>query len=344
MSKKNLILLVVLSIIGALSVYIHKQRGSGTIKPELHDFAVEDTAAVTKIFLADKVGQTVLLERKNDNEWTVNGTHKARKDAVDVLLKTIKRVEMKAPVANTAHDNIVRLMAGKSIKVEIYEGEDKVKTYYVGDATKDNMGTYMLIEGSRTPFICHIPGFYGYLSGRYMARSWEWRDTEIFNYSLPQISEIRVDFHQEPEKSFKIIHSADRKVQLFRTYPKEELVENMDTVFVKRYMLNYRNVRFESIQAYDAARVDSIVQSPPYFSISVKNPAGEMSTVTSYRLPANPGAIDGNDQPLVWDPDRMHAVVNGDESEIMLIQYFSFDRLTVNISDLQIDPKLRRDN
>lgn len=342
--KRNLIGLVVLLVLAALAYYVYLERGKGTIKPELHDFAVEDTAAVTKIFLADKIGQTVLLERQGPNGWTVNSTHKARKDAVDVLLKTIKRVEMKSPVANTAHDNIVRLMAGKSIKVEIYQGKDKVKTYYVGDATKDNMGTYMLIEGSRTPFICHIPGFYGYLSGRFMTRAWEWRDTEIFSYRLPEIAEIRVDFHQEPERSFKITHSPERVVQLFRTYPKESLVENMDTVFVKRYMLNYRNVRFESLQKYDAERVDSIVNSPPYFTISVKDPQGQVRSVTSYRLPANPGAIDGNDQPLEWDPDRMHAILNGNETEVVLIQYFSFDRLTANIKDLQSDPLLRRDN
>ncbi|MFM1874800.1 MAG: hypothetical protein RL266_537, partial [Bacteroidota bacterium] len=318
--------------------------GSGTIKPDLHDFAVEDTSAITKIFLADKTGQTVVLERKSTAEWMVNKDHKARKDAVDVLLKTIKRVEMKAPVANSAHDNIVKLMAGKSTKVEIYQGDKKVKTYYVSDATKDNMGTYMLIEGSRTPFICHIPGFYGYLTSRYMVRPLEWRDTEIFAHTLPQIAEVKVEFHQEPERSFKITHSANRVVELFKLFPKEEKADKMDTTFVKRYLLGFRNVRFEGIQPYKPERIDSIVNSPPYFTISLTDMQGENHSVTSYRLPANPGAIDANDEPLLWDPDRMHGVIDGNENEIVLIQYFSFDRLTPPIASLQIDPKLRRDN
>ncbi|MFC2176704.1 DUF4340 domain-containing protein, partial [Bacteroidota bacterium] len=267
--KKNLIGILVLLLLGATSYYVYQQRGSGTIKPDLHDFAVKDTAAITKIFLADKIGQTVTLERKNAAEWTVNKDHKARKDAIDVLLKTINRVEMKAPVAKTAHDNIVKLLAGKSTKVEIYEGSKKVKTYYVGDATKDNMGTYMLIEGSATPFVCHIPGFTGYLTSRYMARSLEWRDTEIFKNSLQQIAEVTVEFYQNSERSFRIRHAANRVVQLSKLHPKEELVENMDTTSVKRYLLHYRNVRFEGIQPYKAARVDSIVHSPPYFKITV---------------------------------------------------------------------------
>ena len=342
--KKNLIGIFILLVLGAIAYFVYQQRGSGTIKPELYDFAVEDTAGITKVFLADKMGQTVLLERKSDREWTVNKDHKARKDAIDMLLKTIKRVEMTAPVAKTAHDNIVRLLAGKSTKVEIYKGNEKVKTYYVGDATKDNMGTYMLIEGSSTPFVCHIPGFIGYLSGRYMTRPLEWRDSEIFAYSLPQIAEIKVEFHKEPERSFRITHSKDRVVQLYKLHPKEELVRDMDTVFVKRYMLEYRNVRFEGIQPYDAERVDSIANSQPYFSITVTDREGQTKSVTSYLLPANPGAIDVEGNPLVWDLDRMHGVVNGNKSEIMLIQYFTFDRLTVPIKALQVDPKLRRDN
>lgn len=342
--KKNLIGLLILLILGAIAFIVYQQHGSGTIKPQLHDFAVKDTANITKIFLANKAGQTILLERKNSKEWTVNKDYKARKDAVDVLLKTIKRVEMKSPVAKTAHDNIVKLLAGKSTKVEIYKGDEKVKTYYVGDATKDSQGTYMLIEGSSTPFICHIPGFVGYLSGRYMTRILEWRDSEIFAYTLPQIAEIKVEFHDEPERSFRITHSKDRVVQLFQNSEKEELVSNMDTVFVKRYMLNYSNVRFEGIQPYDEARVDSIMNSPKYFTVSVTDRKGETKTITSFRLPANPDAFDINGNPLTWDLDRMHGMLNGNEKEALLIQHFTFDRLTVPIETLMIDPKLRRDN
>ncbi len=342
--KKNLIGLVVLIILGTLAFVVYQQRGSGTIKPDLHDFAVADTAGVTKIFLADKTGQTVLLERQSESEWQVNKEHRARKDAVDVLLKTINRVEMKALVANTAHDNIVKLLAGKSTKVEIYKGEDKVKTYYVGDATKDNMGTYMLIEGSRTPFICHIPGFFGYLSSRYMTRPLEWRDSEIFSHRLSQIAEINVNFPQEPNRCFKITQSKYRVVQLSRLSPTETLVPNMDTVFVKRYLLNYRNVRFEGIQPYTPERVDSIVSSPAHFKITVTDYSGVKNEVTAYRIPANPGDIDPEGNPLKWDPDRMHGVINGNTEEVALIQYFTFDRLTVPIESLMIDPKLRRDN
>jgi hypothetical protein len=40
-------------------------------------------------------------------------------------------------------------MASKSTKIEIYSKGEKVKQYYVGHATQDNTGTYMLLTNSR---------------------------------------------------------------------------------------------------------------------------------------------------------------------------------------------------
>ena len=54
------------------------ERGSEPSN-QLHDFAVKDTSAITKIFLADKFGATVTLEREDVGEWTVNEDYKAEK-------------------------------------------------------------------------------------------------------------------------------------------------------------------------------------------------------------------------------------------------------------------------
>jgi hypothetical protein len=60
-------------------------------------------------------------------------------------------------------------MASKSTKIEIYSKGEKVKQYYVGHATQDNTGTYMLLTNTETdenyeePFVTHIPGFEGFI-------------------------------------------------------------------------------------------------------------------------------------------------------------------------------------
>jgi hypothetical protein len=79
-------------------------------------------------------------------------------------------------------------MAAKSTKIEIYSKGEKVKQYYVGHATQDNTGTYMLLTNPETdknyeePFITHIPGFEGFLSTRYLTESS--RLERSFNFKL----------------------------------------------------------------------------------------------------------------------------------------------------------------
>lgn len=328
--KKNIVGMLVLALLAAVAYYAYQQRGTGTLKPALHDFAVEDTAAVTRIFLADKFGRKVTLDRVSDTEWTLNGRHKARKDMMDVLLKTVYRVEMKAPVSESAHNNIVRLLAGKSVRTEIYQGDKLVKAYYVGDATNDNMGTYMLLEGSSTPFICHIPGFNGYLTARFVTDELTWRDTEVFANRLHQMAEVEIDYNEFPDRSFRVRRAKGGKFSMETLHPEPKPIAQFDTVEVMRYLLGYENIRFEKVQGYPKAMVDSIVNSRWYYRIKLTEPDGRVRSITTYRIPFDPADLEVQDEELDWDPDQMHAVIHGNTDEVVLAQYFVFDRLTVD--------------
>ena len=159
---KNNILIFIAIFLSAVSAYLYFAEERGTIRQELKDFAVDDTASITKIFLADKVKHSVTLTRIKQCHLEVDNKYRASKDLVDVLIKTIKTIEVKSPVARDARDNVIKRLSTGAIKVEIYQGEDTPsKVYYVGGATKSTMGTYMLLENSTEPFIMHIPYFYG---------------------------------------------------------------------------------------------------------------------------------------------------------------------------------------
>jgi hypothetical protein len=55
-------------------------------------------------------------------------------------------------------------------------------------------------------------------------------------------------------------------------------------------------------------------------------------TITTYRIPADPDEVDFNGGPMDWDPDKMHAVVNGNDQGDRVGAIFSFDRLTVDFT------------
>ncbi len=150
--KKNILPIVMLIVLAGISIYFYLTKSGSTLKPELTNYAVEDTAAISKIFLADKAGHTITLERKSTDEWTVNGEFTARQDGVKNLLDAMARVEIKAPVNKSAYETIVKRLSSAGVKVEIYtNGSSPEKVYYVGGSNQEHTGTEMLLEGSSTP-------------------------------------------------------------------------------------------------------------------------------------------------------------------------------------------------
>jgi len=90
---------------------------------------VQDTASVTKIFLADKKDRTILVEKIKPGEWELNEEHKARNSAVNQLLETMKNLVPKYPVPEAAHNTIVSQLAAASVKVEVYQTVPRIDIF-----------------------------------------------------------------------------------------------------------------------------------------------------------------------------------------------------------------------
>ena len=170
MKKSTWIFIVLAVVLGAAAYYISTSKNSGsTIEADERDFAIADTQNITKIFIASRHDRSSLLERQADGTWTVNKDYKARKDGIDILLETINRITVKAPVSKAKFDHVVKHLSTRGVKVEIYkDGKKPFKTYYVGTPNQDHTGSFMMIDGATKPFLMHMEGFFGFLSTRYI--------------------------------------------------------------------------------------------------------------------------------------------------------------------------------
>jgi hypothetical protein len=324
-NKYSLIAVIILAVIAAYFIYT---QNVGTIKKELKDFAVEDTNAVTKIFLADRDGNSVLLEKQEDNTWMVNNKFKARQDAISMLLKTMHKVEIKAPVAKSAFENTVALLSTKGIKVEIYTGGKKPsKVYYVGNATSDKFGTYMLLENSSVPFITHIPGFYGFLTPRYFTEEEDWRSTELFKYNINDLKSVEFINHEKPEDSF-LITDIDTENPIVKSPVDGKVFNNIDTTKIVGYLQLYQsiNIEFYLNNKVSKSEQDSVIKCCPKFDLTVTDLLGNKKTIKAYNKPLPEGTLDINGKPLKYDFDKMYAVIN-DGKDFVSIQYYVFDPL-----------------
>lgn len=273
MKKSTLIILSVLIALTALSIYIYKNKNkTSTIDKEASDFKYKDTAAIDKIFLADKNGREILVERKAEG-WVLNGKFHVRPDVIELLLYTIRSLEVKSPVSKNGRTSVIKIMAAKSTKIEIYSKGEKVKQYYVGHPTQDHTGTYMILTNLETgenyeePFITHIPGFDGFLSTRYVTDDIDWRDRLLINYRPPQIKQIKMELHGIPDSSFVIELFSMQRFGL-KTIKGKSLPFEEDKL--KQYIAYFQNVNCEIVLDKKDPLVDSLSKSGlPFATLTI---------------------------------------------------------------------------
>jgi len=327
--KKNRLTIIAFLALAACAVWLIWSRSTSTLKGELRDFAYADTANINRIFLADRQGNRSELVRKPGGTWRVNDKYDARTDMVNNLLKTICQVEVRSPVGKNLYNNTMKLMAARSVKVEIYAGDEVVKTYYVGHPTADNLGTFMYMEGSTVPFITHIPGFDGFLSTRYVTAETEWRDRSIYRYDPRKITGVEVKDLARPERSFRVSRNPDStySVILIRD---EKPVQPVDINSTRSFLASFQATFFDRVD-YEMAMTkrDSITGAGPFALISVKLDDGSEKSLTCYRKPVTEGSNQQYDpfgKEYPYDMNKFYAFMTGDTS-LLVCQYFHFDRI-----------------
>jgi hypothetical protein len=322
MKRNTLIIAALVVVLGVFAIVLLTKNSTGTIKPELKDFAVQDTASIDKIFMVKKSNEQVTLTREEDG-WMVNGRYEVRSDAIDLLLKTIHRLKVKAPVSKSALDYVLKMMATRNTKVEIYSKGKLVKTYYVGGPTQDQIGTFMMLEGSSVPFVVSIPGFVGYLSTRYFTNEFEWRTPMLLKYDFNEIARIESVNNDNPEQSFLLLNGNN-------TLSMSRLKDNyqapvMDTLAVRFFVSNFERVACEFFaDLLPPETLDSLEMATPFHVLKVTDIYGKTTTIEAHRR--EPGEQADPEAPVPeYDLERMYAKIN--DNNWVVIQYFVFNPL-----------------
>ncbi len=333
---KNKTLFVVLFIFLSVTVYFVIRQSGSTIKEELKDFAVKDTASITKIFIADRNGNSITLEREKNGVWKLENKYIPKSDFLKLLLDCIYKIDVKNRVSKAAYNNVVKELASTGIKCEIYLDSEKkpFKTYYVGGQTEDALGTFMILENSSLPFITEVPGFNGYLTPRYSVSLDAWRQTSLFQFALGEIKSVSVKYTNYPEKSFSI-QSSNGSYHVTSLADKK-ILKNTDSVSIENYLSFYTNVFFENWdREMSEWRNDTLLKFPPSITVSVTDNNNYLKEVDIYPMPVSSASLtkeDNTGKPLQYDVDRMYGYVRP-EKEFVIIQHYTFDKLLRQLSD-----------
>ena len=318
MPRKQLFYFAIIILMAALIWFLSNDKKS-TISVE-NNFAINDTASVSKIFIADRNGTTITLKR-NEKNWEVNNKYGVRKDAIKTILTTINQIRVQRPVSNSAFDNVIKNLATTGVKIEIYTNQDAPnKTYTIGSTTSNHLGTYMFLAGSKTPFIVHIPAFNGFLTPRYGIQGnkisvKDWRTTNIFSLKPEKIARVKLNHIQYPEKSFTLITDS------------MTLLNNLGigVRFDQEKVLHLLNAfKLLNCESYKDDK-DKIEFATPLHELILNN-----DTLRTYAIGNGKLLKDRKDNFTV---KRMYATLNN--GELMLIQDYVFNKVLITIEQLQ---------
>ncbi len=335
--KRRIVLLIILLALGALAWWLNGRPGHTTLDAPLSDFVVADTASVDRIHLADMHGRTIDLHRTPQG-WQVNGLYATDRTKVDLLLRTFKRVEVRSPVPKSAEANVLKAMASGGTKVEIYQGGKRpVKTWIVGQGSRDNFGTYMLLEvegigRSPSPFVMNMAGFTGVLNTRFTTQIDEWRASTVFRFTdLHDLKAVEVELPQAPTQSYHIDHLDDGRVRL--TDLKGGLLP-LDSTLVRGALLPYQQLNYEYIiRGMATAKRDSLLKALPNHIVRVEDRTDKVIEARFWHLPYTGDEPVFNEARPLHDPRHMYALV--EDTLLVMVQRASFDHILQPASALQ---------
>ena len=330
--KRSYLLPLVLLCLAGISVYVYvnKSKKSSVDHAEARNFRYKDTAAITKIFIADKEGNSSTIRREKGG-WVVNGKYPCRGEAILNLLEVIRNVEVSMPVPKEARNTVIKYLASSALKVEIYKGDELVKQYYVGHETDDSEASYMLLtdvesgKNYEEPFACFIPGFKGFLQPRFITKENEWRDRVVMNYIPPQMKVITArNYEAAPDSSFSIELLTPSTFRLKDGKGKEMTFDGQK---MRQYLMYFQNVSYEVlITGRNKKLQDSLLAVKPFYTMDITTDGFKTDTYRFYRK-----AFTGEVNPELgvrydYDPDRLY--LNFDNGkEWALVQYYVFGKL-----------------
>lgn len=340
---KNLIGIVILIVI-SIATYIFvfngdEEIGLNTNKEDFKDFAIEDTASVTKIFMSHANGNQLLLTKQTDDTWMVNNEFEARIDAVQLILKTLKDIKVRGVVSKGSMKNTIKRLATTSTKVEFYTGGDRPeKTWYIGGPTASKLGTYTLLEKdgvkSSKPYITHMIMERGSLGSRFFADPTLWRERVVMKCNPKEIKSIEVKHSYDTAVSFIMEQYTFGKFKV-TNLTNGETSELFNGIAIP-YFNQFEEVFYEYIDTRTSQnKIDSIYARLPRHSIKVTMNDGEIFTLKTYNMPVREGALLGGKE-IDYHPERMYLKCNKmNQKESPIVQNYTFDNLTPSLDILK---------
>ncbi len=292
MKKIYFYLSIIFVLLLLIAFGIIKSQKTSSLRIDKRNFSIQDTLLINQITIENRSLEKIKLNRDhNADQWILNDSLIANQYLINLLLKTIKSMKVKKPIARAALPNIIKRMAVQNTRVDIFQKNKKIKTIYIGGETPDQLGTFMMIDGAKEPYVVHIPGFNGYLSSRFSCKEELWMSKKIFNNKIISGKYIFKNFKK-------------------KSFLKSESLIKLNNIYCESFLTSNKD--------FD---VNEIKNRIPFLTIEIENKNKNIERLYCVRKkPTNKEKYKNHK----YDRERFYGIK---DNKLMLIQYKQFENL-----------------
>ncbi|MDZ4839446.1 MAG: hypothetical protein SGJ04_05520 [Bacteroidota bacterium] len=280
--KRVAIGILILGLIGfAAWTLLYKNSNQGAVVP-LQAFSIADTGSITKIIISNKLGDTSTLIRQTNGGWMVNNTYQVDKVKIYNLLATLKLIQIKNTLSDSAKQNTIKTMMMGSFSFEAYNGDKLLNKYYVGMPTQDQLGTNMYLPDYDAIIVTHEPGFNGYLSPRYIAEAEQWRSKSVYELKAEQIVKVKINYKNTPNADFELIKTQKGGYTLTQLARNQTISITDDQAMF--YLSGYKKIFFEGFTHFNKLERDSVLKQTEFARIQVQTTTKQLPDLVLFEM------------------------------------------------------------
>jgi hypothetical protein len=282
--KRLILLLLVLGISGGTAYYLNQKnkylKYSSGVTPD-RDFAIKTLDGITNIVLTHKKLQPIQFQRKG-NTWIINNKYEANASVVRNMTDVLTRMELRFTPAKAANATVRKDIANSGIKVQIYADDDKpFKTYYIATDTKDNDGTFMMMEGAEQAYVMYLPGLGQGFRSRFEQPLASYRDIYIYKEDKQNIKSITIRYPKNDASSFIMENLGEKQVVKSPLPNVAPPRPEINRIVGNKFISNFSSLGAEGLME-NFEKKDSLLKTIPFATVEVVRKDGTTSKNTFY--------------------------------------------------------------
>ncbi|SEP57215.1 DUF4340 domain-containing protein [Neolewinella agarilytica] len=282
--NRTLILLLAVLLLGGIAWYATTAGAAPEKVSERgndRQFGYSNIDEVHRIFIADRKEHTATFTRGGVTGWLVDG-RPANENIMKNMMTTLQKIDIQSLPTSKAVPNMVKNLATEGILVQLFdEAGKKLRGYYIGGSTNDEMGTFAIMEGSENPYIVQMTGWTGNIRARFNLWDDDWRDKVYFRIDPDRVERFSIEYPTIRNKSF-LLEKQGSQYQLKPFYESEQTGRDIARGVAEGILARYEKYYVNRYQNEDEKGMEEAKEKLPFAIITLKEEGEDEKVMELY--------------------------------------------------------------